>query len=111
MDSRMESTSAISVKGVWLKRFSLDALFGNRTLSSFALPILVEGSSCSRSILNLADRFGMMRLVRKSFEEGKDVARLMIGLLSGIGFLFLLNLFDPNNSPEGASKLSDVSVC
>ena len=111
MDSYTESTSAISVKGLSLNRFSRDPLLGNRTLSSFALPIFVEGSSCSRSILNLAERFGMIKLVRKSFDDGKTVDRSMTSLLSGIGFLDLPKLFEPNESPEGTSVSKTVSVC
>lgn len=111
MDSRIESTSAMSVKGLWLKRLSLDALLGNSTLSSLALPIFVDGSSCSRSMLNLAERFGIIRLVRKSFDDGSAIVRSMADLLSGIGFLFLPKLFDPNDRPESGSKSECDDAC
>lgn len=52
-------------------------------------------------MLNLADRFGIIRLVRKSSEDGKAVARSTVGLLSGIGFLFLPKALEPKERPSG----------
>ena len=83
MDPAKDETSAISERPLSLKRLILDALFGIKTLSSLALPILELGSSCSRSMLKRADRLGIRRLVRKSSVDGKAVARLISFLGSG----------------------------
>ena len=58
MDPWMDATSAISERPWdWKpKSLNLDCRFGNMTLSSLALPIFDFGSSCSRSIENLADK-------------------------------------------------------
>src|SRR5579862_3338092 len=58
----------------------LDDRLGARTLSSLALPIFVFGSSCSLNMLNLADIFGINKLVLKSSVEGSACARSKSGL-------------------------------
>ena len=107
MESRSESTSAMSVRLLWPKRSSLEARFGKRTLSSLAFPILEFGSSCSLNMLNLADRFGIRRLVRKSSEGGKTAVISTSGFGSGWAFLFRLNVFDENVGKAGTSESVD----
>ena len=77
-----------------------EARFGNRTLSSLAFPILVSGSSTSRSMLNLAEKAGIIKLVRKSLSSGSAVARSSSGLTSGTLVFFRLKLF-PNDVVVG----------
>ena len=91
IDPSRPSVSPISERPCPLNRSRRDARFGKRTLSSLAFPIFDDGSSCSRSMLNLADKLGMRRLVRKSSEAGSAVAILISGLGSGasLGFRHL----------------------
>ena len=91
---RIDSVSAISVRGLWLNKFSLEARLGNKTLSSLAFPSIEFGSSCSFNILKRADRPGMSRLVRKSLVAGSAAARLNSGFGSGMFLFFLLRLRD-----------------
>ena len=88
----IDETSAISPSASNPNKFNRDARFGNSTLSSFALPILLYGSSCSRNMLNRAERFVMRRLVRKLSTEGRAVARLIGFGGSGTGFLLRRNV-------------------
>jgi hypothetical protein len=93
----MEATSAISERPcVWkVKSLNLDCRFGNKTLSSLALPIFDFGSSCSLSMENLADKPLINRLVRKSSDGGRALATSSCGIGSGSGFFLpLLNVFD-----------------
>lgn len=52
-----------------LDRVSCEARFGNRTLSSLALPIFEFGSFCSLNILNLADKVGLERPVKSHLRK------------------------------------------
>lgn len=90
---RIEETSAMSERPVVLhpKSFRRDLLFGWSTLSSLALPILENGSSCSRSMLKRAERLGMIRLVRKSSPVGSSAGILISGFASGRGFLLFFH--------------------
>ena len=102
----MESTSAISESPWRLKRSSLDARLGKSTLSSLAFPNIEVGSSCSLSMLNLADRFGISRLVRKSSCGGSAVARSISGSGfggSGAACFFRLNVLDEKVGIGGVS--------
>ena len=100
----MESTSAMSESPWRLKRSSRDARLGKSTLSSLAFPSIEEGSSCSLSMLNLAERFGIRRLVRKSSCGGSAVARLISGLGgSGTACFFRLNVLDERLGIGGVS--------
>ena len=120
MDPLMDATSAISERPWdWKARsLNLDCRFGNNTLSSLALPIFDFGSSCSRSIENLADRPFINKLVRKSSDGGKAFARSSSGFGSGSGFFFPLpNVFDfftgciegTSDSVEARTNDSEVS--
>ena len=64
MESMVLETSAISesAPAAAPKSMSRDFLFGCSTLSSLAFPMTEFGSSCSRNMLNRAERFGIMRL-------------------------------------------------
>lgn len=106
MDPRRVSASDTSERPCPLKRSRRDALFGKSTLSSLAFPIFDSGSSCSRSILNLADRFGMSRLVRKSSVAGRAAAMSTSGLGCSAAFLFPPHLIDANdgNGKAGGSE-------
>lgn len=53
----------------------------------------------------------MIKLVRKSFDDGRAVDRSMTGVVFGIGFLDLPKRFEPNERPECTSPSKDVSVC
>lgn len=109
MDPLMEDTSAMSERP-WdskAKSLNLDCRFGNKTLSSLALPIFDFGSSCSRSIENLADRPLISRLVRKLSDDGNAFVRSSsIGLCSGSAIFFpLRNVFDV--LPDGTGGASE----
>lgn len=78
-----------------------------RTLSSLALPSRVDGSSCSLSMLKRADIFGMSRLVLKSSDEGRTVARSSSGF-AWICFLFLLNVM-PDSFGTGGPSISSAA--
>jgi hypothetical protein len=108
--ARMDSTSAISPSPAEKpKSIILDCLLGNRTLSSLALPTFVLGSSCSRSIENLADKLVMRRLVRKSSVEGRAVARSISILGSSSGAFFFPNILkglEDSDSIEGRGASS-----
>lgn len=88
----MDSSSAMSPSPLPLakpKSASRDWRFGKRTLSSLALPSLELGSSCSRSIENLAESPFIRRLVRKSSFDGKAEAKSMSSFfVSGSEFFF-----------------------
>ncbi len=109
MDPPRESLSVTSARPCPLNRSRRDARFGKRTLSSLAFPILDDGSSCSRSILNLAERFGIKRLVRKSSEAGSAADMLNSGLGCGTTFFLPPHLIDANdgNGTIGGSESSD----
>ena len=84
----MDETSAISESLAGESNpnsASLEDRFGKRTLSSLAFPIFEFGSSCSRNMLNLAERLGMIRLVRKSSDDGSAELRSN-STLGGDGF-------------------------
>jgi hypothetical protein len=90
----MDSVSAMSVSGLWANKFRREARFGNKTLSSLALPTLVVGSSCSRSMLNLAESPGINRLVRKSLVSGRATDKSTCGFGSGAVFCLRFKLRD-----------------
>ena len=100
------SSISASILGLWPNRFNLEARLGNNTLSSLALPSNESGSSCSFSMLNRADSFGISRLVRKSSVDGRAAERSKSGLDSCISFF--LDCFKPNvgDSPSGPPKVS-----
>ena len=109
MDPRGGSISVASERPRPLKRSRREARLGKRTLSSLAFPILDDGSSCSRSILNLAERFGISRLVRKSSEAGSAADMLNSGLGCGATFFLPPHLIDANdgNGTTGGSESSE----
>src|SRR5271163_4189877 len=107
----IDSTSEMSVRGLCLKRFSREALLGNSTLSSLAFPIFVFGSFCSRSMLNLADRPGRIRLVRKSLRSGKASSRLNSGSGSGAFFCLRFRLRESLDGLFCTSVRVDPSAC
>ena len=76
-----------------------EARLGNSTLSSLALPILVLGSYCSRSMLNLADIPGRMSEVRNSLASGSAVERSIAGTGGGVFFCLRLRLLKPDIPP------------
>lgn len=106
-DPCKDPTSVMSASCELANKFNLDARFGNKTLSSLAFPIFELGSSCSRNMLNLADRLGISRLVRKSLSVGSAVDRSIFGGCSGSGF-FLKNCLE-NIGTGGASDGSGPS--
>lgn len=100
--ARIDSTSAMSCSPAPNpKSANLDCLFGNRTLSSLALPSFEFGSSCSRSIENRADRPVMRRLVRKSSVGGSADAKSSSFLASSCD-LFLPNM---RNGPDASDSI------
>ena len=91
----IDSTSAMSVRGLCLNRLSREARLGNNTLSSLALPILVVGSSCSRSMLNRADIPGMISDVRKLLASGSAAMISSDEICGGAAFCFRFKLLNP----------------
>lgn len=84
-----------------------ERLLGCKTLSSLAFPSSELGSSCSLSILNLADRFGMIKLVLKSSADGRASAMLNSGFCSGwrlFLFHFEALFLIPGDSCEGVRE-------
>lgn len=98
-----ESISAMSARTPALNMFRRDARLGNKTLSSFALPILDDGSSCSLNMLNLAERLGMSRLVRKSSDEGSAEDKSSSGFGACWPFFPFLVAFEDSAGTAGAS--------
>lgn len=103
MEPRIESTSAMSESPSILNKFSLEARFGKSTLSSFAFPIFEFGSSCSLSMLNLAERFGISRLVRKSSVDGKAMDIFTWSCFGSMGAFLRLKVLDRK---DGAAAIS-----
>lgn len=105
MELLMEATSAMSLRVFEVKPKSRrrDERLGCSTLSSDALPIFEFGSSCSLSMLNLVDRLGMIRDVRKSSDEGSTVVMSSWGFSSTTTFLPFLHFFPDCGGDGGGS--------